>query len=147
MERLPKPIRANSRLSTTTYSAGDWEAQVATPLNIIDERYSISIMLGTDGALRDVVAGSAADRAGLAPKMKLLAVNTRRFSPETLERAIEAAKKITHPIQLLAENGEFLQTFDVNYHSGLRYSKLERDTAKPDLLSAILKPALESPTK
>jgi len=107
----------------------------------IDQRSSIGVLLGSDGAVRDVMTGSPADKSGLAPKMKLLAVNTRRFSAETLERAIEAAKKDAQPVQLLAENGEFFQTLNVDYRSGLRYPKLERIGDKPDVLSAILKPA------
>jgi predicted metalloprotease with PDZ domain len=107
----------------------------------IDHASSIGVLLSAEGVVRDVISGSPADQAGLAPKMKLLAVNGRRFSADTLERAIDGSKKSTQPLQLLAENGEFFQTYNVDYHGGLRYPQLERNAAKPDLLAAILKPA------
>jgi predicted metalloprotease with PDZ domain len=114
---------------------------------IVDQRSSIGVLLAPDGSVKDVIPGSAADQAGLAPKMKLLAVNTRRFSPDVLSRAIEATGKAKEPLQVLAENGEFFRTFTVDYHDGLRYPRLERNSAKPDLLSEILKPAAESSQK
>jgi len=114
--------------------------ETQTMAKFIGHASSIGVLLSAEGAVRDVVAGSPADLAGLAPKMKLLAVNGRRFSAETLERAIDGSKKTTQPLQLLAENGEFFQTFNVDYHGGLKYPQLERNAARPDLLAAILKP-------
>jgi hypothetical protein len=80
------------------------------------------------------------DRAGISPGMKLLAVNSRRLTPELLRAAIKEAKGTTGPIELLVENGDVFKTCAVDYHDGERYPDLERDDSKPDLLSEIIKP-------
>ena len=49
------------------------------------------------------------------------------------------------PMELLVENEEFFKTCPVNYHEGEKYPLLERDSAKPDLLSQILKPLAAEP--
>jgi predicted metalloprotease with PDZ domain len=87
----------------------------------------------------DVIPGSAATLAGIAPGMKLVAVNGRRWSPDDLHAAIRQAKSGGEPIQLLIENEDFFQTYRVDYHGGERYPHLERISGKPDLLSEIAK--------
>ena len=50
-----------------------------------------------------------------------------------------AARQSKAPIEIAAEHGDVLRTFRVSYHDeGKRYPHLERDTARPDLLSVIL---------
>jgi hypothetical protein len=71
--------------------------------------------------------------------MKLVAVNSRRWTAEGLTRAITAAKA-GGSLELLVENGEFFKTFPLNYRDGLKYPHLVRDESKPDLLTVILKP-------
>ena len=51
-----------------------------------------------------------ADRAGVGPGMKLLAVNNRRWKPELLRTAVKEATSGTAPIELLVENGDFFKT-------------------------------------
>jgi len=72
--------------------------------------------------------------------MKVVAVNTRRFSSDGITRAITAAKSDRRPLELLTENGEFFKTFTLDYHDGLKYPHLVRNESKPDLLTQILKP-------
>jgi hypothetical protein len=38
------------------------------------------------------------------------------------------------------ENSDFFKTYGVDYHGGERYPYLERDAAKPDILSKTIKP-------
>jgi predicted metalloprotease with PDZ domain len=95
---------------------------------------------GEDGGnLEDVIPGSAAAVAGLAPGMRLVAVNGRKWTPEILRDAIRQAENSNEPIELLTENQEYFRTFRVDYHDGERYPHLERVAGKPDLLSDIAK--------
>ena len=85
----------------------------------------------------DVIPGSPADKAGIAPGMHLLAVNGRRWTPELLRDAIKRAKSNKDPIELLAENNDYFQTYRVEYHGGEKYPHLEAISGKSDVLSEI----------
>jgi predicted metalloprotease with PDZ domain len=106
----------------------------------VELMYSIGVLLKEDGSVLDVNPTLEGFKAGLAPGMKILTVNGRTFSAEVLHDAIAKAKTDTAPIELVVENGSFVETYRVNYHGGERYPHLERDTTKPDLLSDIIKP-------
>lgn len=43
------------------------------------------------------------------------------------------------------ENEDYFRTCKVDYHEGEKYPQLERNPAKPDLLSEILKARTEEP--
>lgn len=77
--------------------------------------------------------------------MRLVAVNGRRWTPAILRAAVKSAKSTTAPIELLVENADYFKTCALDYHGGEKYPQLERDAAKPDLLSAILKPLAPAP--
>jgi hypothetical protein len=79
--------------------------------------------------------------------MKLIAVDTRKFSRNILREAVKSHSVDPSPIQMLASNGEVFKTFSVNYHNGERYPSLERDSSKPDILSLIIKPHAEGVKK
>ena len=89
-----------------------------------------------DGKVVDVVPGGPADKAGVAPAMRVVAVNGRRFTPDVLEQGIAETRKSGH-LALLLENADFFSTHTLAYHGGLRYPVLERDPSRPDLLSGI----------
>jgi predicted metalloprotease with PDZ domain len=105
----------------------------------VDLSYSLGLIVKEDGSVLDVNPEMAAAKAGIAPGMKLLAVNGRSWSVEILHEAIATAKNGTTPLELLAENGSFQRTCKVDYHGGERYPHLERDQTKPDLLSELIK--------
>lgn len=105
---------------------------------------SIGLLLGNEGQVLDVIKGKAAERAGIAPGMKLIAVNGRKFTPELLGLAIAATTDQNKKIELLLENDEFLKTFTLDYHGGEKYPKLDPIANQKDLLSLILKPVKES---
>ena len=97
----------------------------------------------------DVTPGSPAAVAGLAPGMRLVAVNGRRWSPDILRDAIRRAKGSSDAIELLAANGDFFHTYRVDYHGGEQYAHLEQINGRNDLLSDIAKmkaPAVPVPT-
>jgi predicted metalloprotease with PDZ domain len=101
---------------------------------------SIGIIVDAEkGAINDVVPGSAADKAGVGPLMKIVAVGGRRFTPELLREAV-AGTKGGHKLELLLENADSFRTYTIDYRGGARYPHLVRDESKPDLLTAILRP-------
>jgi predicted metalloprotease with PDZ domain len=103
----------------------------------IDVRYSLGLELSEEGAIVDVLSGSPGDRAGVAPGTKLLAVNSRQFTRDSIVAAIREGKNGTAPIELLVKDGEFYKTLRADCHTGGRYPDLERDASQPDLLSSI----------
>jgi predicted metalloprotease with PDZ domain len=105
---------------------------------------------GGDGDhILDVIPGSPAANAGLAPGMRLVAVNGRKWNPDILRDAIARAKNTKAPIELLAVNGDFFETYHIDYHGGERYPHLEPISGKTDVLTEIAKtkaPAVPLPT-
>ena len=83
----------------------------------------------------------AAASAGIGPGMRLQAVNGRQWSPEVLRQAIQGSKTNSKPLELLVANGNYFKTYALNYHDGLRYPHLEREEAKPDVMSEIIRAA------
>ena len=100
-----------------------------------DYSFSLGFALDQNRKLIDVIEGSPAWKAGLRPHMIVVAINGRKYSNELLKDAL----KNKHPMAILVENAEFLQTFDVHYIGGPRHPHLERG-ATPDLLQDIVKP-------
>ena len=132
------------RLAYTNHMSEMLRSKEATD-KATDLSWSLGLSLKDTGAIVDVIPGSPADKAGLGAAMKLLAVNGRRWTPELLRAATQVAKTNSAPIELLVENADFFKTAKLDYHGGERYPVLERDPAKPDSLSQILKPlALDS---
>jgi predicted metalloprotease with PDZ domain len=86
----------------------------------------------------DVIPGSPAAQAGVAPGMKLVAVNGRKWNPDWLRVAIRDAKASGQPIRLLLENDDYFQSFAIDYHGGERYPHLE-SLHTADVLSEIAK--------
>jgi predicted metalloprotease with PDZ domain len=99
-----------------------------------DLSYSIGLQVKEDGTLVDVLYGGPAQKAGVTPAVKLLAVNGRQFTPTVLREAIATMK----PLDLLVKDGEFYKTHRVEYTGGEKYPHLVRDSSAPDLMSAIL---------
>jgi predicted metalloprotease with PDZ domain len=100
---------------------------------------SLGMWLREDGTLADVIPGMPAAQAGLAPGMKMLGVNGRKWSPPLLHDAIKAAEK-SGAIEILVENSEWLVNAKLKYKGGEQKPHVERDSSKPDLLGEIMKP-------
>src|SRR5581483_824641 len=92
---------------------------------------SAGMIVENDGVLSDVRHDGPAYKAGLAPGMKITAVEGHQFTPEGLKEAIEAAKSNTAPIELIVANGVDVHTYNIDYHGGLRYPHLERNNDVP----------------
>ncbi len=106
---------------------------------IIDMSFSLGLRLKEDGTITDIIRGLPADKAGMAPATKLIAVNGRQLDRKFFRAAVRAAKTSSEPLELLIQNGEYYKTFQLNYHDGEKYPHLERDSSKPDLLSEIIR--------
>ena len=107
--------------------------------HFVPAAFAIGLVLNDDGLINDTIEGEVSAKAGIGPGMKVVAVNSRRFSPEVLRDALKAAKNGTAPIELLVENTDYYKTYKIDYHGGEKYPHLVRDDSKPDLLSEILK--------
>src|SRR5215471_7714364 len=108
--------------------------------DILDLSFSLGVIVSKDGDVRDVIVGSPAYAAGLGPGMKLIAVNGRRWSGDQMHAALRASVRNPQPLALLAENGEYFNTYQVNYHRGEQYPHLLRDNTQADVLDEIIKP-------
>jgi predicted metalloprotease with PDZ domain len=103
----------------------------------INAHYSVGLLVGSDGVIRDTVEGMIAAKAGIGPGMKIVAVNGRRISAEVWHDAIRAAKSSPSPIELIVENTDYFRVVKLDYHGGEKYPHLVRDESKPDLLTEI----------
>jgi predicted metalloprotease with PDZ domain len=106
----------------------------------IDLSFSLGLVATKEGEVRDVIPDTPAYVAGLAPGMKIIAVNGRKWSKDIVRAALQSSLTNQQPIALLAENGEYYGTYAVNYHQGERYPHLVRVEGQPNLLDEIIKP-------
>jgi len=116
-----------------------WQA-VEEDRKISDLSYSIGLKVKEDGTITDVQFGGPAQKAGIAPAVKLIAVNNRQFNPTVLREAVQKAATDARPLELLIKTGEYYEVHRVDYRGGERYPHLVRDPSVPDLLSEIIKP-------
>jgi predicted metalloprotease with PDZ domain len=111
----------------------------------VEEPYSLGIRVDDkDAKIIDVVPGSPADEAGLAPDLKLAAVNGRKYSSDVLRDAIAASPR-TGRVELLCENKEFFKAYTLDYRDGRRHPALARDNGVRDHLSELLSPHAKQP--
>ena len=89
-------------------------------------------------SLNDVLWGGLAFTNGLTIGTQIVAVDGTAYTSDRLKDAIENAKKSTEPIELLVRSGDRFRTVRFNYHDGLRYPHLERDSNTPARLDDIL---------
>jgi predicted metalloprotease with PDZ domain len=101
--------------------------------------YSLGTSVTKDGSVADVLWDGPAFKAGLSPAMTIVAVNGTQYSADALKDAVKAsATDKSKPVELLVKNFDEYQTLRVDYHDGLKYPHLVRDTTKPDTLSKLL---------
>jgi predicted metalloprotease with PDZ domain len=111
----------------------------ANAYHYVPAGFAIGLNLRDDGGIVDTIENEVAAKAGIAPGMKVVAVNGRHFSPDVLRDAIKAAKNTSATVDLLVENTDYYKTYKLDYHGGEMYPHLTRDESKPDLLGEILK--------
>ena len=134
------------RLVYTGQPSG-YETANETRRHRVDLEDSLGLVVSTghdsSGGISDVLWQGPAFRAGLAPGMKLVAVDGRAFTADGLKAAVEAAasdKPEAEPIELLVKDQDVYKTVRIDYHGGLRYPHLERREGAPALLDEIVAP-------
>lgn len=113
----------------------------ADAMGLIDAISSLGFRINDeDGSLADVVPGTPAYDAGLAPGMKLIAVNGRRYTSDVFRDAMLATGKAPSTLTLLVETNDFFSQHTIQYGKGLQQPHLERDGSRPDLLEKHMAP-------
>ena len=102
-----------------------------------DFYYSLGFDVDKDGKLGAMAWGGPAFKAGMTPRSQLVAVGSIAYKPENLREAITQAKD-GRGIELLIKTGNVYKAVKIDYRDGLRYPKLERIAAQPDLLTPLL---------
>jgi len=114
---------------------------------VYDFTYSIGLVLKEDGTIQDVAVGGPAQKAGIAPEDRLMAVNNRQWTPVTVREAVQRTASNPQPFELLVKRGEYYSTHRIDYTGGEKFPHLERDDSKSDLLSKILEPLTAKPVR
>jgi predicted metalloprotease with PDZ domain len=91
-----------------------------------------------DGSIAEVIWGSPAFKAKLTAGAQILAVDGVAYSLDVLKDAIRAARGRKSPIELIIRTGDQFTVASLDYHDGLRYPHLERDTSQPPRLDDIM---------
>ncbi|HEY4049168.1 MAG TPA: M61 family peptidase [Acidobacteriaceae bacterium] len=102
--------------------------------------YSIGLRVSKEGGINDVRWNGPADKAGIAPEEKIMAVNGQVYSEDVLRAAIRDAKGKTEPIHFILQSDTYVVTADVNYHDGERFPVLQRVDGSTDYMDEITKP-------
>ena len=92
------------------------------------------------GVIADVVWGSPAFKAGLTEGGQILSVNGIAYDADVLKDAIRAVHAANSPIELIVRTGDRYRVVDLDYHGGLRYPHLQRDSSVTARLDDILTP-------
>jgi predicted metalloprotease with PDZ domain len=112
---------------------------------MVDLMYSIGVAVRDDGTIDDVAYGGPAQKAGVTPATRLVAVDNRQFTPTILREAVQRTKSNARGVELLIKNGEYYSTHHIDYQGGEKYPHLVRDESKPDILSKIIAPLTAAP--
>src|SRR5580698_2135826 len=126
-----------------TDKPSDYQSTTEDQRKRIDLLNSIGIEIdgkdsGKDGMLSQVIWDSPAFKAKLTEGAQILAINGIAYDADVLKDAIRAAHGKPAPIELIVKIGDRYLVANLDYHDGLRYPHLERDTAEPARLDEIL---------
>ena len=105
-----------------------------------DQWYSYGLHIGKDDTVTDVREGSPAWDAGMAPGMKIVAIDGQSYSDDVLKYVSTQAMHSTGPTEFLVQQDGWYRTCQVSYHGGPKYPHLVRIAGKPDMLAKIMAP-------
>jgi len=131
--------RAGWRLVYTSAPNGFIEAS-ETLEHFNDQWYGYGILIGKDDTVTDVREGSPAWDAGMAPGMKIVAVDGQEYSDDVLKYVSTQAEHSNGPTAFLVQEDGWYHTVPVSYHGGPKYPHLERIAGTPDMLAKIMAP-------
>ncbi|HET7268244.1 MAG TPA: M61 family peptidase [Oleiagrimonas sp.] len=106
----------------------------------VNAMFSVGLFVDRKGNIRDVLWHGPAFKAGLAPGMKLTAINGHAYSTDVLRRQIAQAHKGTGAIEFRARGDGITRTYTVHYDGGLKFPHLVRRAGTPNYLKQILEP-------
>jgi predicted metalloprotease with PDZ domain len=118
----------------------DYFKDSETRRRVNDLTYSLGIVVRNDGRIADVLWDGPAYKNGLTAGAQIVAVNGTAYDADRLKDAIQRAKGSGAAIELLLQTGDRYHMVRIDYHDGLRYPRLERDTGTPARLDDILTP-------
>jgi len=101
---------------------------------------SIGIWVSADGEVQDVVPGSPAFAASIAPGMKILQVDGRPWTIDVARERIAATRGTVTPLRLVVRSGNLQRNLDIRYRGGLQIPHVRRSPGAEDILSRILAP-------
>ena len=141
----------NPRAPLAGIERGGWKlAYDDTPNDFLSAREKVdgadnlSLSLGLwvkpDGSVADVLHGSPAFAAGLAPDMQVLAIGGHKWSADAARETVIKAETSSEPIELVVEAADVVRVLHIDYHGGIRNPHLVRDASKADLLSRVFAP-------
>jgi predicted metalloprotease with PDZ domain len=105
---------------------------------IADLTYSIGLVVGQGGLVRNVAWQGPAFRAGLSPGAQLVSINGQPYAHAALEAAVKDSSN--SPLALEVESEGRRSSVRIDYHGTLRYPRLERVPGTPDGLVKVLAP-------
>jgi predicted metalloprotease with PDZ domain len=108
--------------------------------HVNNQWYSYGIRINKRGTVIGVREGSPAWQAGMAPGMRLEAVDGQSYSCKVLDYAMKQAQRSTTPTAFLVKQDGWYKTLKVNYHDGPRYPHLVRIPGTANMLAAIMAP-------
>ena len=110
-----------------------------------DWSFSLGMVVGEDGVVKDVRPGRPAAAAGIAPGMKLVGVDGWRWTAERVGEALRAARDSRQPLELLLEGDQRYLTVRVAAFDGERSPHLERIAGVADQLHHLIAPRARQP--
>lgn len=110
----------------------------------LDVWYSLGLRITNAGVIADVKWNGPAEKAGITPGAKLIAINGTAFSVDAVREAVREAKAATTPMTLLTQIDDGLTSHTIDYHDGPRYPHLERIAGTPAYLDNITTPRTKS---
>jgi predicted metalloprotease with PDZ domain len=125
-----------SRYQNALENVGEGELEGAG----VNAMFSVGLFLDRQGKVEDVLWNGPAFKAGLAPGMKIMAINGHGYSTAVLRSEIAQAQQSSEPMQVTAEGDGRTEIFTVYYDGGVKYPHLVRVPGATDYLDEILAP-------
>jgi predicted metalloprotease with PDZ domain len=98
------------------------------------------INLNKDDTVTDVREGSPAWLAGMAPGMRIMAVDGQTYTGKVLSYVLKQAEHTTTPTVFIVQQDGWYRTLDVSYHGGPKYPHLVRIPGTQNMLAKIMAP-------
>ena len=105
-----------------------------------DQWYTYGVKIGKDGTVSDVREDSPAWKAGMAPGMKITAVDGQAYDDDVLKYVLKQAEHSNTPTTFLVQQGDWYRTVNVDYHGGPKFPHLVRINGTQDMLALIMAP-------